>query len=135
MFVAAISAFHRFLLNKQAGENVPVVIAPVRETKPWLRGLRPIRLPGIPIPEFNAPGPAGSMASKMTGPISVPLMRPALAGSGEVPRTLAWQNESSLEEKLRKKFLWNRLGLLDLVITLALTYGAILYWEHLIATM
>jgi hypothetical protein len=138
MFVAAISAFHRLLIDKHSAEAVPAPALAVKDAKPWLRGLRPIQLPGIPMPGFNAPVPAGSMASEITGPLPVPLLRPVtsnpgMAGSG---RILPWHNrDASLGETFRKKFIWNRLGFFDLLITLVLTYAAILYWEHLIATM
>jgi len=135
MFVAAISAFHRLLILKHKEGVEPVKIAPVKDAKPWLQGPRPIRLPGIPIPGFSPPIPAGSMASRM-GPVLTPAVRPAPSGMGGSGRALAWRKpEGSLGETLRKKFIWNRLGFIDVLIMVALTYAAIRYWEHLIATM
>ena len=55
------------------------------------------------------------------------------AGTGGTP--FPWQKSSSLGVALLKKFIWNRLGVADFVIVLVLTYAAILYWQHLIATM
>jgi hypothetical protein len=139
MFVAAISAFHRLLIAKHSGEVVTVEVQTVRQARPWLRGLRPIQLPGIPLPGYNAPVPAASMAAGMTSPVTVPLLRPVTsspgvaAGSG---RILPWRDrEEGLGDTLRKKFIWNRLGILDILIMLMLTYAAILYWQHLIRTM
>jgi hypothetical protein len=138
MFVAAISAFHRLLIIKHAGATEPEVLVPVREAKPWLRGLRPIRLPGIPLPGFNAPVPAGSMASEMTRPLPVPLLRPLTAqpGASGSGRILPWRSHgASLGDTLRKRFIWTRLNFFDLIIMGVLTYASILYWQHLIATM
>jgi hypothetical protein len=138
LFVAAISAFHRHLLRKQAKAQEPVVEAPRIPDHPWLRPLRPINLPDLP-----APMPAGALAclptelsqTALTSTVldSLPSFVPVGGGSS---RVLAWHKpKTALEDALRKRFIWTRLGFLDLVITLALTYAAIRYWQHLIVKM
>lgn len=136
MMVAAISAFHRHLLRKH--DEVPVLVGekPRFPDRPWMRRLPPLNIPGIPIPGFGGPLPAGAAASLPTD-----VLPTSLAGSSGVAlnrsgRTLGWQKpDASLGASLRKKFKWTRLGIFDFLIMLALTYVAILYWQHLIATM
>jgi hypothetical protein len=141
ILVAAVSAFHRHLLRKQEAEGKVVEQTPALPDRPWLRRLPPIRLPGIPIPGLVSPLPAGSaacltaeMVPAAIQPAAVRLPpRPGAAGSG---RVLPWHKpEPSLEDTLRKKFIWTRLGVMDFLITLALTWATILYWQHLIVTM
>jgi hypothetical protein len=147
MFVAAISAFHRHLLRKQAAAAEPVEAKPAIPDRPWLRRLLPpIKLPGIPIPELASP--VACMAEGSAPAAEAPSVQQAVAmeappgaliRSRQFPtsgRVLPWhKKEFSLEETLRKKFIWNRLGLLDLVLMLGCFYGTILYWQHLIKTM
>jgi len=149
MFVAAISAFHRHLLRKQSAASAPVEITPLLEDRPWLPRRGPIKLPGIPLPGLAAPLPC--LASEVTlAPSGVSAVQhgvetaaspvgAALVSSRQFPtsgRVLPWHKpEFSLEETLRKKFIWDRLGILDLVIMLVLTYCTVLYWQHLIKTM
>jgi hypothetical protein len=143
MMVAAISAFHRYLLRQQASASEPVELAPVPKF-PWLRRLPPIAMPGIPLPGLAAPVsaplpalPAGLRAQDMApspgrpSPFQ-PQLLPVPHFTGGMAR---WGRRGSLEEVLSKKFIWTRLGIIDFVIMVALTYAAILYWKHLIVTM
>jgi len=149
MMVAAISAFHRHLLRKQAGAGDPLPEKPALPARPWMR-IPPIKLPGMPLPGLSAPLPAGTgtclpsvitpppaaSTASATPPVPAPLAGFLPARAGGRRRALAWHKpDASLAETLRKNFIWTRLGTLDLIITLALTYGVILYWQHLIKTM
>lgn len=144
MMVAAVSAFHRHLLRKHEEAGKIVEPAPFVPDRPWIRRLPPIRMPGIPLPGLATMGPsslassplqpvamdAGSLASSSLLPTA---MTPAAGGSN---RALAWHKPaSSLENTLRKKFKWTRLGFADYAIMVVLTYATIRYWEHLIVTM
>jgi hypothetical protein len=143
LMVAAISAFHRHLLREQtaseSGKDV-VKVAPV-SGRPGIGRFPPVSIPGIPLPGLPAPmaaQSAGCIGTEIAPPAlpsplphSFPNSRPAL-----VNRSAAnWSGKRNLDEVLRKKFIWNKLGILDFVIMLALTDAAIHYWEHLIATM
>ncbi len=131
MFVAAISAFHRLLLKKQDQEVKTLEAEPVVAGPPWLRRLRPFAIPGIALPGLPAAAPAGA-ASALA---SVPLESTATPIPTVRSRASSWKPKVSIEEKLRKKFIWNRLGILDFLIILLLTYAVIKYWEHLIVSM
>jgi hypothetical protein len=142
MMVAAISAFHRHLLRKHASVAEPARIEPVTTVFPWLRGLPSIKLPGISLPGFTGAMPATASFAPEMAPAPIALasstvLQPSpAAGMGGSGRVLDWHKpRTTLGETLRKKFIWTRLGIMDFVIMLALTYAAILYWEHLIATM
>jgi len=147
MFVAAISAFHRHLLRKQAAAQGAVEPAPCIPDHPWLRRLPPIKIPGFPLPGLASPVPcvASEISPSPVESFSVPQPVEALApqdapaNSRRVPssgRVLPWHKpHTSIEETLRKKFIWNRLGFLDLILMLAAFYATILYWQHLIKTM
>jgi hypothetical protein len=139
MMVAAISAFHRHLLRKQEQASEPAEEKALVPGRPWLRRLPPMTVPGIPAPVLAGMMPAvsaGSLGPEIAAPVAAPaILRPApgSAGSG---RVLAWHKpETSLQDILLKKFIWTRLGMLDFIIMLILTYASILYWRHLIATM
>jgi hypothetical protein len=144
LMVAAVSAFHRHLLRKEALAGEPVEEKPVVAGRPWIRHLPPVNIPGIPLPGLAAPVPAGSAACMTatmepppfasTGLPPLPAPEFGVAGSGPVPAA-GWKPRGSFGEALRKKFIWNKLGIFDFLIMLALTDGAIHYWEHLIATM
>ena len=138
MFVAAVSAFHRHLLRKQSPGPEPLEAAASLPSRPWLRDLQPLRMPGIPLPGLAAPATAAGtlFATPQIGAPS-PALQPAPVGGGRSqPRALARRkHDSSLGSVLRDKFIWDRLGLLDFLITLCLTFAAIRYWEHLIKTM
>jgi hypothetical protein len=56
----------------------------------------------------------------------------ARLGSG---RILPWQEADPASDPPRARTVWNRLGIIDFFMILALTYVAIRYWEHIIATM
>ena len=138
MLIATISAFHRRLIDNQ---NAPetAVAKPLLAQRPWLRNLPGFKLPEIPVPALAAPLPAGSVAcvaqEAAPGPI---VLRPSgVPASPLLPRrALAWHKpDSTIEEKLRKNFIWTRLGIWDFLITLALTYAAVVFWKHLISTM
>jgi hypothetical protein len=146
MFVAAISAFHRHLLKKQELAAEPVVEMPVFPARPWMSRIPPLQLPGIP--GFTTPLPAGSAASLVTPELapaagsmlpatiqSTPLEARPFPGANGSGRVLGWhKKENSFQDILLKKFIWTRLGFLDLAITLALTFAAIRYWQHLMKT-
>ncbi|MGA3169832.1 MAG: hypothetical protein ABSE62_02360 [Chthoniobacteraceae bacterium] len=142
MMVAAISAFHRHLLRKYSDGAEPVPAQPAVPDRPWLRRIPPIRMPGIPIPGIPglaAPLAGGAAACVATAPAEPAMvLQPVMGDSGASenwspakPRRMPWD----LDETLRKKFLWNRLGFMDLLIMVALTYAAIRYWEYLITKM
>jgi hypothetical protein len=137
LFVAAISAFHRHLLRNHGEDQEPVGEKTLVPARPWLRRLPPLNLPGIPIPGMTASLPAGfpaGMAPAAIAPLPLqPAVLPGAAGSG---RILPWHKpQGSFKEIIFKKFIWTRLGVMDYLIMLALTYASVLYWEHLIATM
>jgi hypothetical protein len=152
MFVAAISAFHRHLLRKQAAGTL-IEPEPVAPPHHWLRRVVPqITLPGVPIPELAGAAPALASspiqaAAQMSQPVpSNP--RPGAPASLRGPATFAgptklsfarralpWEKKLSLDEVLRKSFIWNRLGLLDLILMSLCFYATILYWKHLIKSM
>ena len=143
MMVASISAFHRHLLRKREGTGETVEETPLIALRPWLRRLPPINLPGIPLPGLTAPIPAGSaacLALEMTpAPIETspaPPPPPPPPGAAPGVKVLLWHKPKfSLEETLSKRFVWTRFGFLDFLITLALTFIAVLYWQHLIVKM
>ena len=132
MFVAAISAFHRHLLAKHALSQEPVIEAdPLDNRPPWYRRLPPLSIPGITLPSLNNPLPAGMAPAQ-----AIPLEQPAMAGAAGSGRILPWHKpDASLKSTILKKFKWTRLGIMDYLIMLALTYAAVRYWEHLIVTM
>jgi hypothetical protein len=142
MMVAAVSAFHRHLLKKQAEGPEPAPI-PAKVDRPWLRPLPPISIPGF-IPPVAA-GSAGYLTTAVAAtaqaaaiqPVAAmqPTPPPASRGAGN-SRSLDWhRSDPSIQDLLLKRFVWTRLGFPDLLIILALTYAAIWYWKHLIATM
>jgi hypothetical protein len=141
MFVAAISAFHRHLLRRQAEGEEPIEEKSPVPIRPWLRRLPPIEIPGIPLPGLAAPLAAGSARcfASETAPNSLTSstieLIPVTTGGGG-GRVLNRHNpKASIQETLRKKFIWTRLGIMDFLIMLALTYATILYWQHLIVQM
>ncbi|HEX4084241.1 MAG TPA: O-antigen ligase family protein, partial [Chthoniobacteraceae bacterium] len=144
MFVAAISAFHRHLLSKQAAENtVAEPPKPAIPGRPWIRRLPPVTVPGIALarlPEPMAPGMAAMPASAMAfaaaiepGPRRGAMQGPAIRFPDNAARP--GLQRRTFEEKVLKRFLWNRLGIMDIIIILILTWAAIQYWKHLIITM
>ena len=76
--------------------------------------------PAVTTPVIDEPAPA--------------VIIPTATGSGG-HRAQNWDKPKSIEETLRQKFIWTRLGILDFLIMWGLTYAAIRYWEHLIKTM
>jgi hypothetical protein len=129
MFVAAISAFHRHLLRKHAEEPQPAAeIEPAPQARRWLHP-RPLVMPGLAIT-----GLATASAATCMPMSAVPLIPAAQQGISNNGRHLNW-HKASLEDKLLKKFIWTRLGILDYLIMLVLTFLTIQYWKHLIATM
>jgi hypothetical protein len=138
IMVAAISAFHRQLLRRQASEGNKAGVEPEPKFV-WMRRLPPIEMPGIPLPGLAAPAAVsnalhapGVTAAPLRASSLLPPLRPGPAVAGGV---LTWRSRPSIEAALSKRFIWTRLGLVDFVIMLTLTYAAILYWKHLIATM
>ena len=151
MMVAAVSAFHRHLLRKQGESNDAIVEPPVVDLRPWIRRLPPIAMPGISLRGLTPPLPAGQVVclpaaaavvsalpaatTTLMAPGQLPTARSG-AGVPSAPRSgLAPDKVSTIKETLRKKFIWDRLGIMDFIIIGVLMYVAILYWEHLIATM
>jgi hypothetical protein len=128
MFVAAISAFHRHLLRKHAEDPQPAVIDPAPQARRWLHP-RPLVVPSLALPGLAATASAACMPAT-----AVPLIPVSQQGVSMNGRHLNW-HKSSLGDNLLKKFIWTRLGILDYLIILVLTYLTILYWKHLIATM
>jgi hypothetical protein len=136
LMVAAVSAFHRHLLKKQAGAGEPVVETPLIVQRPWLRRLPPIQISGNPLPGLAGSVPVGSAARLASDATSTASPMPIrLPGAGSA-RVLGWHKpETSLQDKLLQKFIWTRLGIADYLIMLVLTYASILYWRHLIKIM
>ena len=154
MMAAAISAFHRHLLRKQDDAAEPAE-QPLVANRPWIPRLPPIKIPGVPLPGLT-PAPAlpalpdGSAACMSASGEEAPaepavttpvidepapaVIIPTATGSGG-HRAQNWDKPKSIEETLRQKFIWTRLGILDFLIMWGLTYAAIRYWEHLIKTM
>jgi hypothetical protein len=138
LFIAAISGLHRHFLRKQEEAQQPAPGEVPSTIPPWLRrppliNIPAITLPGLPIPIVAGPAASVPLASSPLE-AAMPARLASMGGSG---RAFPWQKqpEQAEEKKPRiPKFLWNRLGLLDLLFMLALTYVAIRYWEHLIAT-
>jgi len=143
MMVAAISAFHRHLLRKYAEGTEPAPAKPALPDRPWMRRIPPIRMPGIPIPGFASPLAGGAAAMLATAPAEpATILQPAMGTTGastgwnQFPTTAEQRKMRwNLDDTIRKKFLWNRLGFMDLLIMLALTYASIRYWEYLITKM
>jgi hypothetical protein len=130
MFAAAISAFHRHLLRKQEDDGRPVVEQNAPPVLPWMRP-RPLAVPGLPIPGLAAAGYPMTMTAETAA-----LPETLQAGVSPNRRALAWHKpHGSLVDTLRKRFIWTRLGIIDFVIIWILTWAAIQYWKHLIATM
>jgi hypothetical protein len=141
LMLATISAFHRHLLNKEAGAAVPEVVEDPFAKKPWLRRLQPATLAGLGLPGLPAPMPAGAAAGTACMVIEPPAPTVEDAAKGAEPDLEPVEPERrkrprfSFEEKIRQKFIWTKLGIMDYLIMWALTYAAILYWQHLINTM
>jgi len=132
MFVAATSAFHRFLILKQEEEPQAQHLQPVAQRFPWLK---PIALPGMALSGAAATGAevAAAMAPgiALASTAAVPIPNPAWSG-----QPLGWEKpKATIEERIRQKFTWTRLNIWDFLIIWGLTYAAILYWKHLIVTM
>jgi hypothetical protein len=140
LFVAAISALHRYYIHKQEAAMTATEGNSAPALPPWLRRPPLINMPGITLPGLPIPVIAGSM---IRSPVlsSTNLQSntsTALVTTGGNSRILPWQKQpepAPAPETPRTKFIWNRLGILDLLIMLALTEGTIFYWKHLIATM
>jgi hypothetical protein len=133
LFIAAISGLHRYMLRKEEPQK------PAEEAvalPPWLRRPRPIQMPGISLPGLaglTAPVAAGSsMGAPGLAIAAIPGTAYARLGSG---RILPWQEADPASDPPRARTVWNRLGIIDFFMILALTYVAIRYWEHIIATM
>jgi len=134
LFIAAISGLHRHMLRKQGEAEQPDEQEAVPTLPPWLRRPRPLEMPGISLPGLPIPVVAASgMGAAALAASPIPGTAYArLPGSG---RILPWHPPPPATNPLRPKFLWTRLGITDFLIILVLTFVAIRYWQHIIATM
>jgi len=142
LFIAAISAFQYHFQQKEMAQRT-LSIEPIVTPAPWLRRPPLAGIPGISIPGLSLPGVLGPglgapalAASSLAQPVSSG--RPVSFARGG--RILPWQTPAlaaapAAAAPIIRKPLRDRLGLLDCAIMLALTYGAIQYWQYLIATM
>jgi hypothetical protein len=137
LFIAAISGLHRHFLKKQDESEQPAGTELVPKLPPWLRRPRTVQMPGLSMPGLAGlpmPGVAASgIGAQTLAATPIPgTVYARLPGSG---RILPWHAQPEPRNPLRPKFLWTRLGITDFLIILALTYVAIRYWQHIIATM
>ena len=120
MFAAAAAALHRHLhkLNDGPEKKAPEDnLAPLQPAVPAWRA----RL---------VPQPALEGAFAQAGaPVAVLTMEPAPT-PGRIPEPAPEPQPVS-----GIAFAWNRIGWLDLAVTLAMSYAGIRYWDHLIQTM
>jgi O-antigen ligase len=145
MFVASISAFQRYLLDK----NKPVEIAEIASVRPWLRRLLPAGAPGLALPGMAAAVqalPAGfvsPVAVTATRALPSPAHIPSSASALPIRPAPVWrsgppalrESRETIEATLRKRFTWTRLGIWDLIAMVLLTCATVAYWKHLIGTM
>jgi hypothetical protein len=134
LFIAAISGLHRHFLRKEEENQEPSEEEPAPVLSPWLLRPRPIQMPGISLPGLPIPAVAvSSMGAAALAARPIPgTVYARLPGSG---RILPWHPQPAPTNPLRPKFLWTRLGITDFLIILVLTFVAIRYWQHIIATM
>jgi len=144
LLIATISAFHRNLIRKTEEPEEIIEDKTLVPSRPWLRRIPPVSLSGIP--GLSSPAPAGVAALPVASPAPTALahvrtppvpLQPAVprfanSSGGKVRSVTA---RPTIEEVLRKRFIWTRLGIWDFVIIGILTFLAILYWQYLIKTM
>jgi hypothetical protein len=118
MFAAATAALHRHLRGINAKRN--------REQEEAAMQSRQPAIPAWRIQPLPAPSLEGSLA-QMGAPTAVPTMEPLPTPEPE--------SESREEPASRIGLAWNRIGWVDLAITLAITYAAVRYWSYLIVRM
>ncbi len=126
MFAAATAALHRHLLGldeerervrKEDTEESPQPALPA-----WRARL-------IPQPALE-----GAFA-RMGAPVAVLTMEPESSPPPQTQPASKPEPEAEPEPVRGIAFSWNRIGWVDLALTLAMTYAAIRYWAHLITKM
>jgi hypothetical protein len=145
LFVAAISGLQRYFLLKQA-EQAAETVSEIAAMPAWRQRMvrqmpAGIRVPGLPIPIISGGGllatPTPALAMMRTA-ATVTLEPPAMS---RLPawhrqrRPMPWEAQPEQKREHKPWLKPNQFTLFDLVMMFACTYAAILYWQHLIATM
>ena len=120
MFVAGTAVLHRHLLRLNEQRDDATEAAAQRALKPAVPSWRARLLPQPALEDVLAQ--SGTPAAVLT-------MEPLPAAP---PAPLP---EPAAQPVPGIAFAWNRIGLVDLALTLAMTYAAVRYWWHLIQTM
>lgn len=122
MFAAAASAFHRILMRlderaEEEGDHVPILTSPGSVLTP-----SPVLVTPHPIPVWLMPAEPQRLLT---------------SGSSDTPELIETHNLHSedSEENAPPVMKWRRVGLLDLGIIYALTWGAVKYWAYIITNL